>query len=278
MVTIEDALLKSPNSLSLDGNKLSLVGKQISHIGLIPPSVCRSIRTLYISSNYLKSTQGLEQFVNLKCLSCANNSIRYLGELQWLRECRLIEKVSFIGNAVVSMPYYREYIICLCPNLVSLDSINVSWKEKLDAKSSSHKAQMFYNQLRVNDLRYCIVSHMCNLVYCHQELITKVFGKFRSILGSHILSSQDMDQNESLNERQSKLWVETIGSEKIENILRETLRGGNFRWLQISCSEDFDRSIQVVCSVMFIIPFLLFSILPLYNITESSLLYSCFKG
>ena len=177
--SLESSLKSYPPALSSDGFKLSLVGKQITTIGKLPPSIARNIKVLYISNNSLKSLNGIDQFSQLKSISCANNNIKFLGDLKYLSACHCLEKVSFLGNIVTAMPYYREYIISICPNIISIDSMNVLWKEKIDSKSSSTKAQLYYDQLRLNDLRNCILRHIQKLVTCHEELKTTVFGRFR---------------------------------------------------------------------------------------------------
>lgn len=181
-VTIEEAVRQHPQYLSSDGSKLSIVGKQITCIGnALPPSIAEAIRTLYISNNNMKTLQGIEKYYQLRVISCANNYIRYLGDLKYLKQIPFIEKVSFTGNPVSLMPFYREYLISLCPNLLSIDGHTISWKERTDAKSSSQKAQLFYSQLRLTALRNCILLHIKNLHCCHQEIRSVILGKFRYI-------------------------------------------------------------------------------------------------
>ena len=177
--SLDQCLRSFPPALSSDGSKLSLVAKQISFFGKVPPTIARFVKVLYISNNSFKSLSGIEQFVLLKSLSCANNDIKYLGDLKYLSSCRQLEKVSFVGNIVTSMPFYRQYLISICPNIISIDGVNVLWKEKIESKSSSSKAQLYYDQLRLNDLRNCILRHIQKLVTCHGELLATVFGRFR---------------------------------------------------------------------------------------------------
>ena len=181
-LTLEEAVRRNPQCLSLEGSKLSVVGKQITSVGNpLPSSISDSVRTLYISNNNLKTLQGIENYSRLRIVSCTNNYIRYMGDLKYLKNIKYLEKVSFIGNPVSMMPFYREYLISLSPNLISIDGKNISINEKMDAKSSSHKAQLFYNQLRLHALRNCILGHIKNLVCCHKELHDVVVGKFRCV-------------------------------------------------------------------------------------------------
>lgn len=171
------ALQQNPSSF--DGKKLSLVGTSLSVLDTVPISISRGIYVLYLSNNNLLSLKGIEQFVNVRCLSCGHNLIRYIGELQYLRNLRELEKVSLDGNVVTSMPYYREYILLLCPKVEVIDGVKVSSQERLSSQASARKAQTFYEQLRLNELRNCVLEHIFNLLKCHSLLLSVVLGRFR---------------------------------------------------------------------------------------------------
>jgi hypothetical protein len=66
--TLEEALHLHPVSLSSNGSKLSLVGKQISSFGLrpLPRTISDPVKVLYISNNSLSSLNGIEQFRYLR--------------------------------------------------------------------------------------------------------------------------------------------------------------------------------------------------------------------
>lgn len=59
---------------SFDENKISIVQKFVSEIDLLPKKF-HKVETLYLSSNNIKSLEGLQQFSNLKNLSLANNEV-----------------------------------------------------------------------------------------------------------------------------------------------------------------------------------------------------------
>lgn len=242
--SVEEALKSTPSAYAPELAKLSLVGKHIGTLIHSPLAIAKSVQTLYLSNNNLKTLEGLSDYSNLKCLSCTNNCIRYLGDLKWLRQTPLIEKLSFVGNPVTAMPFYREHLISMCPNVTVIDSRNVLLKEKLDSKITAKKAQLFYNQLRLNDLRICILIHLNKLTRCHLQIQQRMRSGYKSHLASHIQSPVPQTRSNTIDINQTRIWSDILGSQYIESVLRVTLSGGVFHSLQVECSDDFDRHIQ----------------------------------
>lgn len=176
-VTLSNALRTHSSTPNIA--KLSMVNCSISLIDQIPRTFCENVRTLYLSNNNLLSLKGIEQFNNTQSLSCANNLIRYLGEIRWLNKLEGLEKIVLEGNVVTSMPFYRDYIIGMCPKIASIDGIKVSTNERHNAKSTARKAQSFYDQLRLNELRNVILKHLECLLPCHTDMVQTVMGSFR---------------------------------------------------------------------------------------------------
>lgn len=167
-------------TLKLEGDRLSVVNSDVGEIGdNIPLKFAHSVRTLFLSGNYLSSIAGIHQFGRVEVLSLANNSIRYLEELETLRSLPNLKKLSLAGNAVCSMPYYREIVIMNCAQLVSLDGSRVDSVLRSHAKIVAFKAKTVLEQLRVNELRNTVLAHASKLLSCHLELRNIVCGKFR---------------------------------------------------------------------------------------------------
>ena len=176
-VTLSFALRSKPTAF--DGSKLNLVGQDLSSIDGLPPSIAVKLKTLYLSNNNLMSLNGVDQFRFLSSISCANNLLRYLGELRALSVLEYLEKVVLDGNIVTTMPFYREYILELCPSIKSIDGIRVSPEERANSKIVARKAQAFYEQMRLNELRNCILDRTSRLLSCHVELLRVVLGTYR---------------------------------------------------------------------------------------------------
>jgi hypothetical protein len=177
LVKLATALSRQPSQC--DGEKLGLVGLEIREIDLIPTKISEGVQVLYLSENYISSLAGIDQFKHLATLSIMNNHIRYLDELQPLSRLAKLQKISLVGNLVVKMPYYREHVIVLCPCLTSLDGEQVTAVERASATSMFYKIRAFYDQLRLNELRNCVMVHISKLMTCQVELRKEVFGKFR---------------------------------------------------------------------------------------------------
>lgn len=64
---------------SFEENKISVVQKFVSEIDPMPKKFLK-VETLYLSSNNIRTLDGLQQFSNLKNLSLANNEVTFLQQ------------------------------------------------------------------------------------------------------------------------------------------------------------------------------------------------------
>jgi len=217
------------NSASSDGSKLSLVNCNITSIDKIPAHVSLKVRTLFLSNNNLTSLDGIGQFGNAVIVSAAHNLIRFLDDLSSLSALQHLEKVSLEGNVVVSMPYYREYIVAMCPRLQSLDGVKVTEGERESSISTAHKIASTFEHMRLNELQNCILHHFKGMLRCHVELRAMILGRFRNLRSFHLPTCQDHTP---------------IISNRATLIL-QALRGGVYQFLRTSHVKEFDRVIQV---------------------------------
>ena len=68
------------------------------------------MQTVYLSKNYLRSLQGIQQFTALVTLALADNLIDSFDELEHLvlpRQPRRIKVLSLEGNPIARLPNYR---------------------------------------------------------------------------------------------------------------------------------------------------------------------------
>jgi hypothetical protein len=153
-----------------------------------------------------------------------------------------LEKLVLEGNLCTSMPYYREYIIGMCRNIISIDGVKVTPLERENARSLAKKAHTFYEQLRLNELRNCILLNMRNHLACLRELLHVVFGKFRSLRGYHLPT-----KGESFLEGygEGATGLDNTTNPSVGMIIQVATAGGVFRWMQIAAVDDFDKSVQV---------------------------------
>jgi Leucine-rich repeat (LRR) protein len=145
-ITLCTCLQSLPAPFDGTGQKLSLVGNNISEIDKVPSTLLTRVQTLYLSNNRIVSLDNIEQFTHLQNLSVTNNLIRYLSHLKSLALNEQLEKVSLEGNVVTGMPFYRQYMVGLCPRLLVLDGSNVTAEERSCSKSTTRQLSgAFFN-------------------------------------------------------------------------------------------------------------------------------------
>ena len=214
------------NPTSYDGNRLNLVGFNMDYIDILPSnSFALKCKTLYLSNNNLKELDNIVQFKNVTILSLSNNVLKYLDLLDPLTYLNNLEKISLDGNIVATMPYYRQYVIGLCPQIKVIDGIKVTASEKSEALQLNAKVKVTREKLRLNDFRYAIISHLLNLTRCHVVMTETVIGKFRSLRGSHVASASEFASTNSSG----------------QSILRHCVNCGVYLHLQHNYVTYFDR-------------------------------------
>jgi Leucine-rich repeat (LRR) protein len=172
-------LQNHPAAFDVTGLKLSLVGGNISVIDDVPSALINKVQTLYLSNNHITTLDGIEQFQQLRCLSVANNLIRYVSSLRSLHQNQYLEKISLEGNVVTGMPFYRQYVIGLCPRLLVLDGVNVTVDERNADRSTARQLSAFYDQLRLNELQNIVLRNLFLQLNLHADFSNVVLGKFR---------------------------------------------------------------------------------------------------
>lgn len=71
------------------------------------------MQRLYLSRNRLVHLEGIQQFINLQALSVSNNYLASFTALSPVRHLRTLEAVSFDGNPLADLPYYRAHVITI---------------------------------------------------------------------------------------------------------------------------------------------------------------------
>ena len=99
--TMKLSTILSRNPSFYDVDKLSMVGVDLYHIDILPTKLNKTVKTLYLSNNYISSLEHVDQFENLLYCSLTHNFIRYLDELQPLSKLKSLLKISLSGNIVI---------------------------------------------------------------------------------------------------------------------------------------------------------------------------------
>jgi hypothetical protein len=173
------------NALDPSG-KLHLVSCYMTELDALPTALAQRVKVLYLSNNSLQLLQGIQQFSNITTLSLTNNSIRYMHHLAPLASLHHLERLALDGNVVTGMPYYRELVLGICSStsrqgssLQVLDGVKVSADEQSNMRVQFRKVCGQLDLMRCNELRVCVLEHVCALTACHSQLIAEVLGKFR---------------------------------------------------------------------------------------------------
>jgi hypothetical protein len=161
------------------GTKLSAVNGSISCIDRLPTSVALLCTHLFLSNNDISSLLGIEQFQNIKVVSLSNNRLRRTSDLVQLRSLRYLDKLNLEGNAVTSMPYYRQFLVAICPRLTLLDNVPVSAEERVHSDALSRRAGAVLEALRTEELRASVLRHVLRMTAVNTQLAEAVCGKFR---------------------------------------------------------------------------------------------------
>lgn len=185
---------------ALDGaGKLQLVGCYMTELDALPATLALRARVLLLGNNSLSSLQGVQQFSNITTLSLVNNSLRYFHQLAPLGALPLLQRLALEGNLVTDMPFYRELVLGICCSapppsspstcyassfssargLLVLDGVKVSAEERQGVRVKFRQACGQLDLMRCNELRVCVLEHVCALTACHSQLVAEVLGKFR---------------------------------------------------------------------------------------------------
>ena len=88
------------------------------------------IQWLDLSNNKLSFIhKDLISLVNLKILNLNNNLFNDLNKVTNLGAMKNLINLTFIGNKIIKVPGYRQFLIEMCPILQQLDSAQVTEKE-----------------------------------------------------------------------------------------------------------------------------------------------------
>jgi hypothetical protein len=242
-----------------NGTKIHASNKQIGVIDKLPATnVAHRVQNLYLSGNELVTLHGVETFPNLKVLSLTENFVRHFSGIHSLNRLPHLEMLSLYNNPVVNMPFYREYVLTLCPKLARLDNVGVTGNERLRLKQWTGKAEVYYSTMRLNELRICVLNHMRLLRKVFEEMEKYIVGRFRIFRREYISGITGSGRQRQTGSEFYCIHdgsfrgaddVEDIGVDRAlaGHVLHVCFRSGLFRWLQIAAVEDFDRRVQEIC-------------------------------
>merc|ERR1712157_57314 len=91
----------------------------------------KCLRTLNTSGNNITSLNGISTLSELTSLNLSNNNIEKFRSLEEvLRSCHNIRQLEILGNPITKLRKFRERIVVLTPNLVSLNNRDINALER----------------------------------------------------------------------------------------------------------------------------------------------------
>ena len=152
-----------------DGTKIKVVEKCIVEIDHVPNKFA-GIETLFLSNNFLTSLEGVAQFLNLRVLSAANNSIAYFVDLDPLSYLPNLAILNLEYNPVTQLPNYRYHVLRRAPSLRNLDNKEVTKSEWQNCEYMLQKEDRMLNMMYSNR---CLVQKLemgVQKIRLHEEL------------------------------------------------------------------------------------------------------------
>jgi protein phosphatase 1 regulatory subunit 7 len=115
--------LKQLRELDLSKNRIRQIEPNSFHNGLI-------ISCLKVEENGLRSLANIERLERLQALHCGGNRLAEFWEVDRLAELIYMMEISLMNNPMTRKPQYRLNIIKKLPNLIVLDSKEITIDER----------------------------------------------------------------------------------------------------------------------------------------------------
>lgn len=158
------------SAASRSHDSIRLNSSRIVRLQDIPVTETRTIKTLILGNNLLRSLNGISSWRNLESLAVSNNDLRYYDSISHIRLLPKLKKASFEENPVSLLPYYRSFVISLCPNLETLDSVRISSSERDLAVVEAKELHSIINQLRISEIKLIVLTHAQLLRKCMTKI------------------------------------------------------------------------------------------------------------
>ncbi|GMF11758.1 unnamed protein product [Phytophthora lilii] len=194
-----------------DGARLNAVGKGIYVLGKVPPTVCASVTSLYLSQNNLRALDGIEQFAAVRLLSVGGNLISSDVEVARLSGLTQLRNLNLMGNPLCDQPNYRLRVIAMIKTLQVLDNSDVTKKERDAAPEVAAQDEALRTMVTQNHFDIQKLQRIALLIALHKEFYGCVLAGVASGKFDRVPSPNDVACNVPLLLR---LW-------KYENTLSE---------------------------------------------------------
>ncbi|KAI8827030.1 uncharacterized protein EV422DRAFT_491205 [Fimicolochytrium jonesii] len=128
-ITKIDGLENMPNLMELVLDKNHIKGATLNSFTYVP-----HLKTLHVKENRIKSLAYFDAIQGLERLYMSNNRVNEISEIEKIRLPNLVE-LSLSLNAVARKQMYRLAVVMQFPQIVSIDSSEVSEEERQRAQA-----------------------------------------------------------------------------------------------------------------------------------------------
>jgi Leucine-rich repeat (LRR) protein len=188
---------------------------------------CEKLEVLWLNENQIESLQGLSKLTTLKQAHLARNKVSRIGSC--LSNLRKLEDLNLSGNYIGSFkeilnltplpslkvlcfndPNYSENPVCnLCnyqtymlyhiPQLLQLDTFNISEEAKNYAEATFMKKKMYYN-MRIKTIKRTASNIKQAVTTMVQRYEKQVFDYLRPIEEDYLMSEREIEERENIKE------------------------------------------------------------------------------
>jgi Leucine-rich repeat (LRR) protein len=143
--------LKSLTFLDIDGNNIAKIDDlppmitdlRASRNSLTCLGFCTKLQLLTrlnVAKNKLKSLKGIEQSKLLQIIIASDNSIKERNEIEIFANFPKLTMIDLKGNSTIEDDSYRKRLLCIAPNLLSVDYEKIPVEERHHVFRKSGKA------------------------------------------------------------------------------------------------------------------------------------------
>lgn len=112
--------------------KLNVCGVQIDDIRVLRDTP--NMEVLSLSVNEIECLDALSQMQNLRELYLRRNAINDVRQALHLSKLPYLSNLTMSDNPISADPNYRKFVIAALPNLLKLDDVDISPRERQDAE------------------------------------------------------------------------------------------------------------------------------------------------
>ncbi|KEG06578.1 Protein C21orf2 [Trypanosoma grayi] len=133
MILKEQLVLEKTKAESLSGvRNLNLWGEGLTDVSIV--SKITGIEVLALAANHLTTLGPFASCTSLRELYLRKNNIVSLAEIRYIKDLPNLRTLWLMDNPCSKHPNYRNFVIMCCPHLKQLDNIEVTAKEREEAK------------------------------------------------------------------------------------------------------------------------------------------------